>query len=63
LKAIKVFLYSITNFFHYEYSEGQSIACPVIGNQEVSSLFLLCIRYHGIEKSSMLLRTAEAAKP
>jgi len=45
-----------------EYSGGQSIACPVIGNQENLSLFLLCIRYLGIEKSSMLLRTAHAAR-
>jgi hypothetical protein len=46
----------------FEYSGGQSIACPVIGNQENSSLFLLCIRYHGIEKLLMLLCTADAAK-
>jgi hypothetical protein len=48
--------------FLFEYSGGQYITCPVVGNQEISSLFLLCIRYHGIEKSSMLLRTAYAAR-
>jgi hypothetical protein len=45
-----------------EYSGGESIACPVAGNQEIVSINLLWLRYHGTEKSSMLLRTAEAAR-
>ena len=46
----------------FEYSGGESIACPVAGNQEIVSINLLWLRYHGTEKSSMLLCTADAAR-
>jgi hypothetical protein len=39
-----IFLYDL---IECEYFGGESIASPATGNQEIVSLNLLCLRYHG----------------